>query len=101
MPPALVAFLVLDGCGKRSPAGSCRCAQWKHPRLRRHLVGLAGVADDAGRHQIVPAALASLVPWNHVIQIELLGVEYHSAILTGKLVALENILPRELHLLFR
>ena len=41
------------------------------------------------------------MPWNHVIQIQVLAVKNRAAVLTPVLVALKNIMARELHFFLR
>ena len=63
------------------------------------LIRLAGIATDTGRRDILPGRLASLVPGDHMIKIQIALWKIVTAILAGKLITQENVAPREFHLL--
>ena len=64
-------------------------------RLRQRAAALAVVACSAGRNDVVPGVLAAAVSRHDVIQREV--VTSLAAVLAGVVVALEDLLARELH----
>lgn len=69
--------------------------------LSRHLVSLPRVAGDAGADHVFPDIRSSLVAGNHVVDVQVPGFFLLAAILAGKVVPSENILPRKLDVAFR
>ncbi len=67
--------------------------------LPRGAVGLSCIATDAGADDVLPCGGSSMIARDHVIEIELVAVENHSAILARVLVTLKNVVTRELDFL--
>ena len=67
----------------------------------REPVALARIARDARADDVLPRGQPAFVARDDVIEIQVLPVEMLAAILAGILVALEDVVPRELHLLPR
>ena len=96
---------VVPGQGKAdlhegSPFGSFGLANEMQPGLLRGAVGLAGVALNAGTHNVFPRSRPAAVSWGHVIKVQILAVKNLAAVLAGVFIALKNIVTRELHLFF-
>lgn len=82
-----------------APAGSHRRLQQCHPRLRGQFIPLLGVTADARANNILPTRHPSLIPWNHMIQIQLPILEALTAILADMIITLKYILTGKLDLL--
>ena len=86
---------------KRPPLGPFRLANEMHARFLRRVIGLARVARNAGANNVLPSRGTAAITRDHMIQIQILPVKNLAAILAGVEVPLKNIMPRELHFLFR
>ena len=64
-------------------------------RLRQRAPALAVVTRSAGSHHVVPRVLAAAMTRHHMVQGQV--VTSLAAVLAGVLVALEDLLARELH----
>jgi len=84
---------------ERPPFRPLGFADQMQPGLLRRAVGLLRVALDAGADNVFPRRRATAVPWQNVIQIQILAVESAPAVLAGVFVALENVVARELDFL--
>lgn len=98
MAPAFVAEAVFPQAEQRAPARSDRFVHRMHVRFVRQLVGFARIAADTRGDDIFPSRPAAFLPGNHVVEIELRLGQRFRAVLTGELVAQENVPPGELHL---
>ena len=73
----------------------------RHVRLVREPIAFARIARDAGANDVFPRREAAFVARQDVIEIQLLALEHFSAVLTGVVVALEDVVPGKLHFLLR
>ena len=83
-----------------APFGALGLVEELEARFRRRAVTLAAVTGHAGADDVFPGSLAAAITRDDVIEIEILAVELNSAVLAGVVIALEDIMPRELHFLF-
>ena len=86
---------------ERTPFRALRFADEIHARLGWCPVGLVCVATDAGTNDVFPGRRAAPVARNDVVEVQILPVKNLAAILAGVFVAFKNIVPGELHFLFR
>ena len=70
------------------------CFLWKP-------IAFARITGDARADDVLPCRRPSPITRHHVIEIQFAALKNLAAILAGVLVALENIVARELHFLFR
>src|SRR5688572_29712641 len=101
MLPAIVILRPEVDLDKRTPLGPLRFADEMHVRLERGAIGLLRIARNAGAHNILPGGRAAAVPRDHMVEIQVLAFKDLPAILAGVLVALEDIVARELYFLLR
>jgi len=85
---------------KGSPLRPLRLSQELHACLVRKAISLAAVTRDAGADDILPRRLAAAIPWEDMVEVQILAIENLPAVLTRVLVPLEDIVPGELHFLF-
>ena len=85
---------------ERPPFRALGLADKMHPGFLRSAIGLQGVALDTRADDIFPSSWPATIAWDDMVQIEIFAVAGCAAILAGILVALKNIVPGELHLLF-
>src|SRR5690554_3418063 len=95
MAPAFVRARVLPDSEHRPPARRNRLPERMHSRLVRKFVGLARVAADARRDDILPCRAPTFVPWQHVVEVQVTLREDLGAILTRELVPQEHIAAGE------
>src|SRR5262245_57621191 len=98
------AFVMLEAevdLHEGTPLGPLRFADQMHAGLQRRAVGLARVAAHAGANDVFPRCWAAAVAGNDVVEVQVLALEDVATILAGVAVALENVVPRELHFLLR
>ena len=100
MLPTVVLIQAEADLDERTPLGPLGLADEVQAGLQRRAVGLARVAFDAGAHDVLPRGRAATVARKHVIQIQIPPVKDAPAILAGVLVALKNVVARELDFLF-
>jgi len=96
--PAIVMGEAKVDLNERPPLGSPRFADEMHAGFLRGMIRLAGIARNAGAHDIFPGCRATPITGNNVIQVQILAVKHHAAVLAGILVALKNIVSCELDL---
>ena len=84
---------------KRTPFRALGLADEVHAGFLRLAVGFLRVAFDAGTNNVLPGRRPAAVPRDHVVQVQILPVKHPPAILAGVLVALKNVVARELHFL--
>ena len=101
MPPALMLLAAERNVDKRSPFRTLRFANERHMRLVRKPITFARITRDARTNDVLPRREATLIPWQNVIEIQLLALEHFSAVLTGVVVAFKDIVPGKLHFLLR
>ena len=65
------------------------------PDFLRRVIGLAGVAGDAGADDVFPGRRAAAVARDDVVEVQVLAVKSLAAVLAGVVVALENVVPGE------
>ena len=101
VPPAIVQLAVESDVDERPPLRTHGLFNKLHPDLMREPVSLPRITSDARAHDVFPCRRPALIARDDVIEIEIALVENAAAILAGVLVALENVVTRELHLLAR
>lgn len=101
MPPTFVLRRRESDVQKWPPLRSLWPANQRHLRFLRKPVALARVTRDARTNDILPRRRAAAIARQDVIEVQLNAIENVAAILAGVLVALENVVPGELHFLLR
>jgi len=86
---------------ERPPLRPLRLADETHVRFLRKPVAFARVTRNAGTNHIFPRRHPPAVPWHDMIEIQVTSLKNLPAILTDIFVALEHIVARKLHFLFR
>lgn len=97
MPPGIVDLRIESDMDERPPAGTLRLVNQPHANLVRQAISFPCITGDARTDDIFPSREASFIPRNHVIEIEVLLIKVLPAILAGVLIALEDVVPGELH----
>lgn len=85
---------------KRAPPGTLWFPEKLHTGFVRKSVSLAGVAGDARANYVFPCGLPTAVARQHMVDVKVGSFEAVAAILAGVFVALEDIVPRKLHIFF-
>ena len=93
-------------CGKSdldewTPLWPLWFANEAHMRFPRKAIALARIASDARANHVFPTRVPAAISRNHVIKVQIAAIKNMPAILAGALVALEHVVARELHFLFR
>src|SRR6266496_2396860 len=101
MPPALMLRCRKSDLNKWTPLGPLRFADKMHVRFLRQPVAFACIARDARANHIFPGRRSTSFARHDMIEIQLVSFKDFTAILTRVLVALEDVVTRELHFLFR
>ena len=101
MAPAFVLLRRECDLHKWAPLRALRFANQTHLRFPRQTVALARIARDTGANHVLPGGESASVARHDVIEIQVVPLKNLAAVLAGVLVALENIVPREFHFLFR
>jgi hypothetical protein len=99
--PALVLLRRERHVNKRPPLWPLRFSDERHVRLMRETVALARIARNARADHVFPNRGSTAIARQNVIEIQLAAIENLAAILTGILVALENIVPRKFYFFLR
>ena len=86
---------------KRAPLRSLRLASQTHVRFLREPVAFARVTLNARANHIFPCRRSASIARHDMIEIQLIALKNLATIRTGVLVALEDVVTRELHFLFR
>lgn len=84
-----------------APLGTFRFADQMQTGFLRGAVGFPGITLDTGANNVFPCGGAAAVARDDVIQIQVAAIKDFRAILTGIVVALEDVVARELHFFFR
>ena len=87
MPPALMLRCRKSDLNKWTPLGPLRFADKMHVRFLRQPIAFACIARDARANHIFPCCRSTSLARHDMVEIQL--------------VALKNVVPRELHFLFR
>lgn len=101
MAPALVLLTTKSDMQKRPPLRPARFADELHLRLVREAVAFARVTGNAGADDIFPCREAAFIARKDVVEIQFAALKNLTAILTGVVIALEDIVPGELYFLLR
>jgi hypothetical protein len=102
MPPTLVMIPMIKGEMREwPPLGPFRSPDQSHPRFLWGLISFASVARNTRADDIFPRHLPAAITGHYMIEVQFPPFEEVAAILTGVLVALENVVPGELHLFLR
>jgi hypothetical protein len=99
--PTVVLLQAEADLDKRTPFRALGFADEVHAGLLRRAVGLVRVAFDAGADDVFPRRRPAAVARDDVVEVQILAVKNFAAILAGVLVALKNVVARELDLLLR
>jgi len=86
---------------ERTPLRSLRLPNQTHVRFLRKPVAFACVTPNARANYIFPCRGPASIARHNMIEIQLISLKNFTAILAGVLVALENVVTRKLHFLFR
>jgi len=86
---------------KWTPLGPLRFADKMHVRFLRQSIAFACIARDARANHIFPCRRSTSFARDDMIEIQIVALKNLATILTGVLVALEDVVTRELHFLFR
>ena len=86
---------------ERAPLRSLRLANQTHVRFLREPVAFACVTLNTRANHIFPRRHSAAITRHDMIEIQITSLKNLSAILTDIFVALENIVARKLHFLFR
>src|SRR4029453_13144233 len=86
---------------KWAPLGPLRFADKMHVRFLRQAVAFACIARDARANHIFPRRRSASFAWYYMIEIQIVALKNLATILTSVLVALKDVVTRELHFLFR
>ena len=65
------------------------------------MIAFDRVTRNAGANDIFPRRHPAAIARDHVIEIQIVAIKSLAAVLTGVLVALEHVVPGELHFLLR
>ena len=101
MLPRVVACLAELEMEHGPPLRTLRLMEELHAGLAGRAVALATVAGDAGADDVFPRRFAAAIARDDVVEIEVLAVVLVATILAGVVVALEDVVTRELHFLLR
>ena len=99
--PAVVVRHSKINLDERTPLGTFGLSNQMHAGFARGAVRFFGVTRDAGANDILPGSRASAIAGNDMVQVQILALEDLSAILAGIMIALEDVVARKLHFLFR
>jgi hypothetical protein len=95
-PPGLVGSAkVSDDLPVHMKIVSLRSLHQSHARVFRRVVALPIVAGTAASHQVLPSRVSAARAWRDVIQREVLGREHAPAVLTGIMIAKQDVFARE------
>ncbi len=84
---------------KRSPFRTLGFADEVHAGFVRGAVALARVAGDAGADNVLPRGRPATVARDDVVEVQIFALENFAAVLAGVVVALKDVVARELHFL--
>src|SRR5690349_12965133 len=84
---------------KRAPLWPLWFTNEAHMRFPRKPIALARIAGDTRANHVFPTRVPAAISRNHVIEIQIAAIKNMPAILAGALVALEDVVARELHFL--
>ena len=101
MPPAFVLRRRKCDLHKRAPLRAFRFANQTHLCFPWQTVAFSRIARDTGANHVLPGGESAAVARHDVIEIQVVPLKNLAAVLAGVLVALENIVPRKFHFLFR
>ena len=85
---------------ERTPLGSLRFLHQMQASLLRSAVRFARITRDAGADNVFPRRRTAAITGNDVIQVQVFAIKQMAAVLAGVAVAVEDVVARELHLLF-
>lgn len=97
--PEIMLWSGKSDVDERPPFWPFRFANQAHVRFSREPVAFARIASNARANHVFPRSCPSAIARHDVIEIELASIEKFAAILTGVLVALENIVASEFYFL--
>src|SRR5580704_1190135 len=97
MLPAVVRDGADGDVDERAPLRTLRLLDKVHARFGRRAVGLARITRNTRADNILPRGGPTAVAGDNVVEVQFATVEMFAAILAHIVVALENVVPRELH----
>jgi hypothetical protein len=86
---------------ERPPFGAFGFADQVHVGFLRGMVGLSGIALNAGADDVFPSGGAAAIARDDVIQIQIFPIENLTAILAGIFIAFKDVVPGEFDFFFR
>ena len=101
MPPAFVLRRGEGDVQEWPPLRPLRFADQYHLNFLRAAIAFARVTRNARANHVFPRRRSAAIARHHVIEIQIVAIKSHAAVLAGILVALENIVARKLHFLLR
>jgi len=84
---------------ERPPFWPLRFPDQTHVRFAGEPVAFARIARNARANHVLPRSRSTAIARHDVIEIELAAIEKFAAVLTGVLIALENIVAGKFHFL--
>src|SRR5262245_11602577 len=99
MLPAIVVRHSEVDLNKWPPLRPLWLSDQMHARRGGRAIGLAGIALNAGTHNVFPGRRTSSISRKHMIQIQVFAFENLPAVLARILIALEDVVTGEFHLL--
>lgn len=94
--PAFVQGGAEGEVDERTPLWAFGFFDEAHPGLGGCAVRFAGVAGDTGADDVFPVGAATVVAWNHVIEVEIFAVKHFAAVLAGVAIAFVDVVAGEL-----
>src|SRR5581483_6565335 len=101
MPPAFVLGSIEGDMQERPPLRPFRLTNQCHLCLLRKAIAFPCVTGNTRTNHVFPSRGSATVSRHHVIEVQIVSIESDSAILTGVLIALENIVTRKFYFLLR
>jgi hypothetical protein len=99
--PTVVLLQAQADLHEGTPFWPLRFADKLQPGFVRTAVGFVRIALDAGADNIFPSGGPAAIARDDVIEVQIFALEHFTTVLAGVLVALKNVVPGELHFLFR
>ena len=101
MPPAFVLRRGKRNLDEWPPLGPLRFTDQVHVRFLRKSVAFACIARNTRANHVFPGCHSAAIARHNVVEIQIIAIKNLTAILACILVALEDVVTRELYFLFR
>ncbi len=98
MLPTIVTVQAEADLHKGTPLGPTGLANQVQACFLWRVIGLFGIALDAGANNVLPRCRPAAVARDDMVQVQVLAFEDDAAILAGVFVPLKDVVPRELDL---